>query len=101
MLITLDVSFILKIKKTNEIFSVPYEPCRVSLDKFRFSQGAGDITWDIEHQGLIIQIILTLPLNDSAEIWSISITNTAQEKRELAIYPYFLYWLSVMDESIG
>jgi len=92
--------FYIKDHDSQQQFSVPYEPMRVSLDKFTFVQSASDISWLIEHNKLEIKITVSLAQEDAVERWSLSIKNLAQGQRRLSIYPYFsIGYMSWMNQS--
>jgi cellobionic acid phosphorylase len=92
--------FYIKDEETNEIFSVPYEPMRVGLDKFSFALTKNDISWDIEHLGIRIELCVSLPVKDVVELWSLSIKNTSSRSRKLSVYAYFpIGYMSWMNQS--
>ncbi len=92
--------FYIKDEISKSVFSVPYAPVKAKLDSFVFSAGQSNILWKIEHQGLYIEMRLTLTENDFLEKWSFSVTNTSDIKRELSIYPYFpVGYMSWMNQS--
>ena len=72
-----------------KIFSAPYEPVRVLPDKYAFSVGKSNIVWKVESNGISIEMCLSLPKEDTLELWRIKVKNTAQYKRKVSIYPYF------------
>jgi cellobionic acid phosphorylase len=78
-----------KDEDTSQIFSVPYEPVRASMDSFTFSVGKSDIRWEIKNNNLIVEMCLSLTENDLVELWSIKVRNTSSEMRRISIYPYF------------
>ncbi|MDO6428542.1 NdvB protein [Thalassotalea sp. 1_MG-2023] len=92
--------FYLKCIETNEIISLPYEPVKTPLDKFTFIAGQQNISWHIEHWQLQINIHVSLPTEDSVELWKISIKNQNSVKKTIAIYPYFtIGYMSWMNQS--
>ncbi|MFY0685834.1 MAG: hypothetical protein JXQ90_01645 [Cyclobacteriaceae bacterium] len=92
--------FYVKDHKTGDLFSAPYEPCRVSLDKFEFSAGKSDIKWKVCKYDLEILLKLTLTKNDPIEIWSMQVTNLGSKPREISVYPYFpVGYMSWMNQS--
>jgi len=89
-----------KDEDSGRFFSVPYEPVRASLDSFRFSVGKSDITWQIEHLGIRVELMLFLPTDDVAELWSLKVVNLSERTRRLSIYPYFpIGYMSWMNQS--
>lgn len=90
----------IKDEDSGELFSAPYEPVRAKLDKFSFSQGQSDIKWTVEKLGIRVQMTLSLPTHDIAELWSIEVTNASDRPRKLSIYPYFVIgYMSWMNQG--
>ena len=67
--------FYIKDDETGELFSAPYEPVRASVDRFEFSVGRHDLRWTVEKSGIRIELVLGLPVDDVAELWSMEVTN--------------------------
>ncbi|TXC89360.1 NdvB protein [Metabacillus litoralis] len=89
-----------KDEETGEVFSAPYEPVRVSTDHYTFCVGKNDIVWKVEHQGILIEMTLSLPKDEAMELWKVKVKNTSQRKRKLSIYPYFTVgYMSWMNQS--
>ena len=92
--------FYIKDEDTGQLFSVPFEPVRTSLESYIFSVGKNDIRWQIENNKLSIEMCLSLTENDLVELWSIKIRNTAPAIRKISIYPYFpVGYMSWMNQS--
>lgn len=92
--------FYIKDEATNSLFSVPYEPVRKKADKFTFSAGKNNIKWEVIQDGILIEMTLSLPKNDSIELWSINIKNISEKPRQLSVYPYFpVGYMSWMNQS--
>lgn len=92
--------FYLKCLATNEIVSLPYEPVKSPLDKFTFNANQQNISWCIEHWQLQIDIQVSLPTEDSVELWKINITNQGTVEKNIALYPYFtIGYMSWMNQS--
>ncbi|HHU72891.1 MAG TPA: NdvB protein [Clostridiales bacterium] len=82
------------------VFSAPYEPVRVSPDKYTFSVGKKDIKWITENNGIAIEMCLSLPKEDPLEMWRIKVRNLSQNKRKISIYPYFTVgYMSWMNQE--
>lgn len=81
--------FYIKDEDTQEIFSMPYEPMRVALDKFEFSVGKADLQWNIQHLDLCVNLRVALPVDNVVELWELSLTNTSERVRNVSIYSYF------------
>jgi len=92
--------FYIKDNDSKDMFSVPFEPMRVPLDKFEFTLGNSEISWRITHLGLDITIVMSLTASDVIERWSIKITNKGSQHRDISIYPYFsVGYMSWMNQS--
>jgi len=92
--------FYIKDNDSNSIFSAPFEPMRVALDKFEFILSDSEICWQIEHLDLSIRIVMSLTQDDCIERWSIDIKNLASEPRSISVYPYFsIGYMSWMSQS--
>ena len=92
--------FYIKDEQTGELFSIPYEPVRCTLDKFNFITNQHDICWEIEHFGLAITLKLSLVLDKPIELWNFSVKNLTQEHRKISIYPYFsIGYMSWLNQS--
>lgn len=92
--------FYIKCLDTDELFSIPYEPVRQPLDTFNFSVGQHNIVWHIQHCELEIQLSLTLPTDDTVELWELEIINHSAKPRTIAVYPYFsVGYMSWMNQS--
>lgn len=92
--------FYIKDEETGQIFSAPYEPVRVQMDKFIFSAGLNDCQWYLEHLGLVIEIQVKLGGNEHLEMWKLSVKNLHSRQRKISIYPYFsVGYMSWMNQS--
>ncbi|MDT0595278.1 GH36-type glycosyl hydrolase domain-containing protein [Glaciecola petra] len=82
------------------LFSLPYEPMRVSLDKFEFFQGTNNIGWRITQRGLHVEIKVKLAENDAIECWEMSVINQSHSQIKVDIYPCFsIGYTSWMNQS--
>ena len=92
--------FYVKDEANNELFSLPFEPCRKPLDKFNFTLSDNDISWQIEQDGLLFDIKLTLPKQGCYEIWTITVNNLSGRIRNISMYPAFsVGYKSWMNQS--
>ncbi|WP_373551537.1 GH36-type glycosyl hydrolase domain-containing protein [Haliscomenobacter sp.] len=92
--------FYIKDEDTGQLFSVPFEPVRSTVESFTFSVGKNDIHWKIRKNNLLIEMCLSLTENDLVELWSIKVSNTSSDNRRLSIYPYFpVGYMSWMNQS--
>lgn len=89
-----------KDEEAGQLFSVPYEPVRAAADRFVFSVGKADLLWMVEQQGLRIELRLSLPTDDVAELWSLKVTELAGRPRRISVTPYFpIGYMSWMNQS--
>lgn len=92
--------FYVKDEDTGELFSAPYEPVRGGVDLFEFSVGRTDLRWTVEKFGIRIELLLSLPVDDVAELWSMQVTNLSDRPRRISVYPYFtIGYMSWMNQS--
>lgn len=85
---------------SGEIFSAPYEPSRVKLDEFTFSAGASNVEWHSRKNGIAVKMSVSLPLNDTAELWTIEVSNHTDQDKEIDIFPSFsIGYMSWMNQS--
>lgn len=92
--------FYVKDEETGELFSAPYEPVRGAVDRFVFSVGRSDLRWTVEKLGIRVELTLGLPVEDVAELWTLSVTNLSDRPRRISVYPYFTVgYMSWMNQS--
>jgi len=92
--------FYIKDENTQQMFSLPYEPMRKTLDKFSFKVTGSDISWLIKHLDLEISINVSLATENVVERWRFSIKNLTNSQRNISIYPYFtIGYMSWMNQS--
>jgi cellobionic acid phosphorylase len=92
--------FYLKDEESGASFSAPYEPVRAPLDRFVFSVGKSDIRWQIEKDGIGLEITVSLTAEDVVELWIVRVTNRSDRPRRLSLYPYFpVGYMSWMNQS--
>ncbi len=53
--------FYLKDEDGGALYSAPYEPVRATPTRFAFSVGKHDIAWEIEFDGILLELQLQLP----------------------------------------
>ena len=83
-------------------FSLPYEPMRVPSQQFEFSQHKDGLEWKIQHGDLEFCLILTLPVDDTLELWTLEVTNNGDEPQDVDIVPHFsIGYMSWMNQSAG
>ncbi|SCM75881.1 Cyclic beta-1,2-glucan synthase [uncultured Pleomorphomonas sp.] len=74
---------------TGTLFSAPYEPVRARLDRFAFEPGLSDIRWLVEKDGVRVELCLSLPVDDVAELWTAKVTNMTTATKNLSFVPFF------------
>ncbi|RDL35894.1 uncharacterized protein BP5553_06506 [Venustampulla echinocandica] len=79
----------IKDEETGQLFSAPYEPVRAPVDRFVFSVGKSDIAWTVEHLGIRVEMTLSLPTHDVAELWTVKVSNLSGRPRKISVCPYF------------
>ena len=85
---------------TGKLFSAPHEPVRATPDRFVFSVGKSDVAWAVEHDGIRVEMVMGLPTNDVAELWTIKVTNISGRPRRISVTPYFPFgYMSWMNQS--
>ena len=85
---------------TGKLFSAPHEPVRTTPDRFVFSVGKSDVAWAVEHDGIRVEMVMGLPTNDVAELWTIRVTNVSGRPRRISLTPYFPFgYMSWMNQS--
>jgi cellobionic acid phosphorylase len=92
--------FYVKDEETGETFSAPHEPVRAVPDHYAFSVGRADIAWTVEKLGIRVDLRLGLPVDDVAELWTLTVTNVSGRPRRISVYPYFtIGYMSWMNQS--
>ncbi|HEX8603818.1 MAG TPA: NdvB protein, partial [Pseudoduganella sp.] len=92
--------FYVKDEETGQLFSAPHEPVRAAPDRFVFSAGKSDMAWTVDALGIRIELVMGLPVDDVAELWSLKVTNLSDRPRRLSVYPYFtIGYMSWMNQS--
>ncbi|WP_295893784.1 NdvB protein [uncultured Vibrio sp.] len=81
--------FYLRDDETGELFSVPFAPMKKQLDSFKFEPGLSDIRWRVEHDGLNVDVTLSLSDSHVVELWNVTVLNAKEKKRRISVIPYF------------
>ncbi|MDF2587183.1 MAG: NdvB protein [Anaerocolumna sp.] len=83
-----------------KLFSAPYEPVRRKADNYTFLVGKHDIKWEVECNGILVEMSLSLPKEDALELWKVKVVNLTGEQKKLSIYPYYsVGYMSWMNQS--
>ena len=89
-----------KDEETGQLFSAPYEPVRAPLDACQFRVGRHDLGWAVEHLDLRVEMTLSLPTDDVAELWELRVSNLSGRARRISVVPYFpIVDMSWMNQS--
>lgn len=92
--------FYAKDEESGLLFSAPYEPVRLKTDSFVFSVGTGDVSWTVEHDGIRLELCVSLSPDEVVELWSLRVTNFSGRPRRLSVYPYIpVGYMSWMNQS--
>lgn len=90
----------IKDEDTGHLFSAPYEPVRSNYDRFVFSVGKSDVAWAVEQHGILVEMVMGLPTEDVAELWTIRVRNISGRTRNISVTPYFpIGYKSWMNQS--
>jgi len=82
------------------LFSAPHEPVRRAPDDFAFSIGTADVAWRVRCDGIEVDMAVSLPVDDVAELWTLRVRNRSGRARRLSLYPYFpVGYMSWMNQS--
>ncbi|MEZ9233389.1 NdvB protein [Vibrio amylolyticus] len=81
--------FYLRDDDTGAMYSVPFAPMKTELDSFKFEPGLSDIRWRVEHDGLHVEVSLSLSESHVVELWNVKVLNVREGKRNVSIIPYF------------
>ena len=94
--------FYLKDEDTGALYSVPHEPVRAPAEAFEFSAGKHDVRWRVRHDGIVVELCVSLPTDDAVELWECRVHNQSGRTRRLSLYPYFpIGYMSWMHQSGG
>jgi len=92
--------FYVRDEEDGALFSLPHEPVRAAAERFVFSVGPADIRWDIRQAGLTFRLEVSLPSDDTVELWSLEILNQDNRLRHVSVYPFFtIGFMSWMNRS--
>ncbi|MEM9921302.1 MAG: amylo-alpha-1,6-glucosidase [Bacteroidota bacterium] len=90
----------IKDEKSGSLFSAPYEPVRATLEQYRFSAGKNDLWWQVQKEGVEVEMRLSLAVERPLELWEINIRNRSKQHKQLSVYPYFpVGYMSWMNQS--
>ncbi|MBI5874077.1 MAG: hypothetical protein HZB36_08105 [Candidatus Omnitrophica bacterium] len=79
-------------QKKEKIWSLTYQPLRVTPDLFECRHGLGYTTITSKYNSVKSQITYFVPVDDDCELWLVSLTNESNKEKKLELYPY-VEWL--------
>ncbi len=76
--------------KTGDYFSISWQPVGKSLEEASYTcrHGLSYTKYQCEYKGIKAEQKLFIPLEDSVELWDVTIENTGAEARELSVFSY-------------
>ena len=92
--------FYIKDEDSGKLFSAPFEPVRQDPTHYRFIVLADSIKWEINFDGIEIEIALNLSATDIVEMWQVKLMNNGLLRRNISFYAYFsIGYLSWMNQG--
>jgi len=92
--------FYLKDEDSGALYSAPYEPVRAAPSRFVFSPGKHDVAWEVEFDGIVLELCVQLPEETPLELWTCRVRNVSGRARRISLYPFFpVGYMSWMNQS--
>jgi len=76
------------VKEKQKTWSLTYQPLRVEPDSYECRHGLGYTVIETAYNGINSEITYFVPEDDDCEVWLVKLTNKANKKRTLKLYPY-------------
>ncbi|MDD5066819.1 MAG: hypothetical protein PHF84_07200 [bacterium] len=76
------------IKEEDEIWSANWQPLKKAQDKWLTVFGPGYTFIRSEYRRISVEMRFFVPLNETMEIWSITVKNNSDRKRKVHLYPF-------------
>ena len=90
----------IKDEDSKKTFSLPYEPMRIKGDSFKFIIEKHKLSWLNTYDGIEVKLSLTLPAEDTLELWAVEVRNISGKPRKISVYPCFTVgYMSWMNQS--
>ncbi|MFP3344690.1 hypothetical protein R0J87_19630, partial [Halomonas sp. SIMBA_159] len=77
--------FYLKDEDNGALYSAPYEPVRAAPTRFTFSAGRQDVAWEVEYDGIVLELRLQLPEESPVELWQCTVRNRSGRPRRVSL----------------
>lgn len=89
----------LRDNNTGDYWSPTWQPIRSTLQNYRCQHGMGYTIISSEAHGIATNIRYFVPLNNTLEIWTATLTNMSEETRDLSIFSFieFCLWDAADD----
>ena len=90
----------LRNNQSGEYWSPTWQPTRTKLDAYQCQHGMGYTIISSEYKGVKASIRYFVPLNESLEVWTATITNQTENDLDLSLFSFieFCLW-DAMDDS--
>ncbi len=93
----------LKDMDQGDYFSISWQPVGKPLDiaKYRCRHGMSYTTYECEYDGLKASQTLVIPIDDTVELWDVTVTNEGDKNRNLSLFSYceFSYHHIMIDNQ--
>ncbi len=87
-------------EENGALFSAPHAPVNRTPESFAFSAGLADVRWTVRCGGIEVELRVSLPPDEVAELWTLRVRNVSGRRRRLSLYPYFpVGYMSWMNQS--
>lgn len=80
-------------------WSPSWKPTCHAMDRYECRHGIGYSVIISEHDGVRTELTLTVPPDESVELWRITITNTGKRRRRLSLWSYLEWCLGTAPDT--
>jgi len=87
-------------KDTKRYWSASYQPMRQKPQFYESRHGLGYTVTNTTYNGINIKITFFVPEHDPCEVWSVTVTNKTNKKRNLQLFPYVEWLLGDYHEEL-
>ena len=74
--------------ETKDYWSLSWQPTAKPLEHYRVRHGLGYTVFECNYANVKAEATYFVPLDDTLEIWRISLKNTSEKEQRLEVYPY-------------